>query len=233
MINYIKGETLKYQRSKFKYISIILLFMYIIIVFCIYKYNNIEKIELYKNFYDEMYYIYLLLIILFTSNILNKDINLTVTKYVDKNKLFISKIIICLLYLIYILFLSILLNILISVFFYKTISIKNIFIIINTLQYNILFYVLIININILLSIIIKRESIVLIIDFIYLFSLNYIHNFIINKSLKTFYYLPSLITKYNNYILITNKINPLYGLLIYFIIIFIIYIVSKRLLRRL
>lgn len=226
MLKNIKGELFKISKLKYIYISIFLILFYMLFIF--YLYRNALVIDLYNNFFDEVFYLNIILVLYYSSIYICDDLEYNIVNYLDKKYFLFIKIIDLIIYLIYIIIIELIFLFIYSLMFYGLVN--NCYLIFNNILYDIPLLLFIEVLSILLSLIIKKSNIVMIILIIYLLSSIYLINYLININ-KLFKYLYIFYFRYA--IIDSLNINILTIYLLYFGLVLTLVILAKYLIKQL
>ena len=230
-----KSEIYKLFCSKTIYISIILIFIYSILVNIIYLIDKIDVILLYQNFNDEFLLLYLVLIIYFASAIITDEfVYNTIIDLQDKS-IILTKIIICLLYLIFLFLFSLIICYDVSLLIFKNVFIS--FEIVSNLIKNFLYLLpylsIIILITLNIALVIKKANLTIIFTYLIYFGSEYLNSFVLSHHLTKFYYLLSINFNYNRNYLIKDIVPLSYSIILNIIIILLLLILTNFIFKHL
>ena len=230
MYKYFKGEIYKLICSKFIYITLIIIFIYSL--FANYLYLNAPEMEIYSNFISEYLLLFLALSLFYASTLFTDEYYFGTINDLKNNKLLLSKLLMIVVYLLFLLTVAFFFTFDIAFFLQRVPSLS-----LSLFQNLIIDYIkilpmlIIINLScLLISLVFLKSNLALGFSYGLYILCGYIGNLIISKGYEKLYFLPFFHWNFNSLLLERFKIWE--SLLICFltigIAIFLIFILFNK-----
>ena len=229
-MKYLKGELYKLFHNKLIYLTIILSFIYGILVNIIYYINNLSINDLYHNYIDEYFILYFILTIFYVSFTVSDEYDNKTIMNIFKHKFIIIKLLSIVIYLFILFIFSYFVCYDISLFFFKFPVLKIKIIIEILLSFikiiPLLFTLILLCFN--LTLLFKKANISLVLTYVIYFGFVYLDNHLLNINSKIIPYLFTMHLNLNNHYILNNvsfNISILIDILVLFILLLFSFII--------